>query len=78
MKRLNGKIRNPGKGRILLTVIVGGFLYLVIVGLELQGNVASSSFRKFLEDGPGNHPAMVDSNKETSVWVSGAVIGLPM
>lgn len=78
MKRLNGKIRNPGKGRILLIAIVGGFLYLGIVGSEQQRDEASSSVRKLLEDGPENQPAMVDSNKETSNWVSGAVIGLPL
>ncbi|MGM0376978.1 MAG: hypothetical protein ACQEQ0_09385 [Bacteroidota bacterium] len=78
MKRINGRIRKLRKDRVLLTVIVGGFLYFGIVGSEQQREEASTSVRKFIEDGPENPPEVVDSNKKTSGWVSGAVIGLPM
>lgn len=78
MKRKNGRIVKLRKDRILLTVIAGGFLYFGIVGSGQQREEASASVRKFMENGPENPPEVVDSNKNTCGWVSGAVIGLPM
>jgi hypothetical protein len=66
------------KNTSLLVIFVGGVLYFGSVASDEQSRDYQPCVRDFLEMNRDNGPAKVDSNKETTIRLSGVMIGSPI